>query len=343
MNRLLFSFFTVLCVSVAQIANADCPEPAVDGIQPCDDVIVTAFERAASNTLGDDGPDLGSFGEGRPSVTIPARFPCALLGAIGQVESTWRQFTASGTCGGTGPTVISFDCGYGVMQITSGMDGTGGFDPPSVARDTVYNIGTGARILGQKWHSTPYVGVNNPDLIECWYYAVWAYNGFSYINNPNNPRYPAARMPYRTPSGGARSDYPYQEIVWGYLKTPVGDRWPAIDVSYPDKSQICNTEVACFPGNLTMPMPSHTGTCSGSTTIVDAGMPSEDAGVIDAAAPLDAGVPDSSVGEDAGVAPPVRGCQCNLATHTPATSGIAMLVGCLALALARTRNRKRRQ
>lgn len=43
-------------------------------------------------------------------------------------------------------------CGYGVMQITSGMGGGAGFDPNQVAAEYPYNIGTGARILIEKWN-----------------------------------------------------------------------------------------------------------------------------------------------------------------------------------------------
>lgn len=352
-------FIAVLAVllSVPTWANADaCPEPAATGEQPCDDAITDAYERAASNTLGSDGPDLGMIGMGRPSVPGPARFPCALLAAIGQTESSWRQFSSVGTCGGTGPTLISFDCGYGIMQITSGMDGTGGFDPTSVAGDAVYNIGTGARILGQKWRTTPFIGENNPDILECWYYATWAYNGFSYINNPHNPRYPASRVPYRSEGSGARSDYPYQEIVWGYLRKPVADRWPAIDVSYPNTDEICGTESGCFPGNLSMPEPGHTGDCREPVVVTDGGMPDGD--VSDAAidsGDLDAGTNDASITDDAFIAsdasitndasvppPPAKGCQCSASSSTrPLDVFMLVLVVGLLLALRVSRKRSR--
>jgi hypothetical protein len=352
MKRALFVLIVMSSAMVSTRGSADCPEPAVEGVQPCDAALSTAFSRAAANSLGSDGPDLGMIGEGRPSSSVSARFPCALLAAIGQVESTWRQFSATGTCGGTGPTLISFDCGYGVMQITSGMDGTAGFDPPSVARGFVYNVGTGARILGQKWRTTPYVGVNNPDLVECWYYAVWAYNGFSYINNPHNPRYAATRMPYRSDAGGARSDYPYQEVVWGYLRSPVADRWPTIEVSYPDDDEICGTATSCFPGNLSMPMPSHTGACAGLPVELDAGVApdaSSDASMLDAAL-LDSGDVDASNLDASRIDAPAldsgvvhqqpSGCSCSAAgARLHERSLLALALGLL-LVLARKRARQ---
>lgn len=343
-----FTLFLAVVLAWPAATFADeCPEPAVTGEQPCDEAITDAYERAASNTLGSDGPDLGMIGMGRPSTPGAARFPCALLAAIGQTESSWRQFSSVGTCGGTGPTLISFDCGYGIMQITSGMDGSGGFEPARVAADSVYNIGTGARILGQKWRTTPFIGDNNPDIIECWYYATWAYNGFSYINNPHNPRYPASRVPFRSEGSGARSDYPYQEIVWGYLRKPIADRWPVIEVSYPNTEEICGTESGCFPGNLTMPSPGHTGSCHDAPIEIDAGVPDagapDDAATDDAA--IDAAVVDAFLIEDAAAAdaaspPPVRGCQCSSIPSTRPLD-VAMLVLVIGLLAALRVSRKR--
>ncbi len=354
MTRALASALLVACVlAFAPSAHADCPEPAVSGIQPCDDELKLAFGRAATNTLGDDGPPLGSFGEGRPSHTVSARFPCALLAAMGQVESSWRQFESTGMCGGEGDTLISFDCGYGVMQITSGMTGGAGFDPPSVARDMVYNVGTGALALGQKWHVTPYVGDNNPDLIECWYFAVWAYNGYSYINNPNNPRYSSTRMPYRSSGGGARGDYPYQEIVWGYLRTPVADRWPAIEVSFPDNSEICTTS-SCGTVEISQPLPAHTGAC-GTEPMLDGGIADasitrdgsiDDASIDDASTDAMMSTSDGAVRDagatDAGtrVTPP-KGCAC-ATTQSSNARGIHLLCALFVIAIVTRRSRARR-
>ena len=337
---------------VAAPAAAQCPEPAVTGTQPCDDELKGYFSQAASNTLGGLGPDLGTIGAGRPSTSVAARFPCALLRAIGQTESSWRQFTA-GACGGTGPTLISFDCGYGIMQITSGMAGGAGFDPPRVAAEPAYDIGTGAQILGAKWRATPFVGTNDPDLVECWYYAVWAYNGFSYVNNPNNPRFAADRQPYLSPGGSSRGSYPYQELVWGYLEYPPADRWPSIPVSYPDRAMICSAS-GCRPGDIEMPAPTHRGDCAPPVVGPDAGVtPGADAGVLPgvdagappavdgAVAPLDSGgEPDAGASGDAdgGARPPgtgsvSSGCGCGVVGARPERAAwLALSLG-LALAL----------
>ena len=99
--------------------------------------------------------------------------------------------TPSDEVGGASRTLISFDCGYGIGQVTSGMH-TGenpGFDRAHVASDPTYNLATGTRILAVKWVATNCVGDNQPTVIEHWYAATWAYNGLAYVNNPSNPNY----------------------------------------------------------------------------------------------------------------------------------------------------------
>lgn len=113
-----------------------------------------AFERAGTNRLGDNGPDLPQIWKGYPpsqAKLVAPYVPCILLNAIGYTESTgWKQFDAD--YGQYGYTVISSDCGYGIMQITSGMGGGAGFEPSRVAAEPAYNIGTGALFLIQKWN-----------------------------------------------------------------------------------------------------------------------------------------------------------------------------------------------
>ncbi|HCP46947.1 MAG TPA: hypothetical protein DIU15_12950, partial [Deltaproteobacteria bacterium] len=196
------AWLSVACASLAALAGwnearagcpstAGCPEAAVVGVELCDADMTSLFELAAEAGLGSAAPDYPEIGIGNPSTsTVPATIPCRLLKSIGWTESAWTQFCAAG-CGLSGSTIISFDCGFGVTQITSGMStgsmGSFLFDPARVAAETDYNIGTGAGILAAKWRVVPYIGDNQPDVVEHWYYATWAYNGFAYVNNPNNP------------------------------------------------------------------------------------------------------------------------------------------------------------
>lgn len=224
-------------IGVAPLLAA-CPQPAVRSAQPSLQAINDIFEKAGIGVLGPAGPALPLLKKGAPSsAQVPATVPCILLKAIGYTESRWQQFKAAP--GAAGPTLISFDCGYGIMQVTSGMRGGAGFDPKSVAGEFAYNIGTGARILVEKWNITPGIGERDPEVAEDWYFAVWAYNGFSFINNPNNPRYDPNRPPFTGKQ--PRGKYPYQELVWGYAANPPGsDFWAAIALSLPDRNSIPN-------------------------------------------------------------------------------------------------------
>src|SRR5204862_6412484 len=110
---------------------------------------------------GTQGPAVGNLNQGcnKPMapVSIAAKFPCELLKAIAMQESSWKQFcvptTPASQVGGASRTIISFDCGYGIGQVTSGMrtfDPTPGFDRMRVASDPLYNLATGTQILAGK-------------------------------------------------------------------------------------------------------------------------------------------------------------------------------------------------
>jgi hypothetical protein len=243
-------------------STGGCPQPAVTGTELCDEEMALLFELAGQNALGSEGPSIPDLTVGNPSSgSVPATFPCTVLKAIGYTESTWTQFCGS-NCGGSGPTIISFDCGYGVTQVTSGMSngsmGALSFSPARVASEADYNIGTGAGILAIKWLSTPSIGDNQPGVAEDWYYAVWAYNGFAYVNNPNNPNFPSGRPPWNGPGGLSRGSYPYQELVWGYANYPAGDLWIPLPLTYPSSAAIGSS-----PGDIPDPSPVHADPCGG--------------------------------------------------------------------------------
>jgi hypothetical protein len=216
---------------------------------------------AGINKLGVTGPTLPSIYAGltTPHASRPY-VPCLLLKAVGWVESNgWQQFNAP--YGQFGLTVIAPDCGYGIMQITSGMSGGAGFDPYSVASSPTYNIGTGAKFLIEKWNSSiPPIGDNNPNIVEEWYYATWAYNGFSFINNPNNTAYSPNRTlwtcTYTNQNAGL---WPYQEKVWGCMMFPpldplsTGTLWNAVSATLPNKTIVGNPPQTIS----TVPQPIH--------------------------------------------------------------------------------------
>lgn len=156
------------------------------------------------------------------------------------MESGWRQFTPAGR------PLVSFDFGYGIMQITSGMAGAfgnpgGSIDPAvqtSIAADYRFNIGFGAKMLAQKWSAVPRIGDGDPGKVENWYYALWAYNGWGWANNPNNPRFTRQGTPATDPTS-----YPYQERVLYLVSHPPVDKdgnplWKAVKVWMPSRTLV---------------------------------------------------------------------------------------------------------
>lgn len=235
------------CFTAASPANQhDCAIDAVPGTNPSIEAWGEIFALVSRGPAawGDAGPTVGDIREGcarpEPTRNVAARFPCELLKAITMQESGWQQFCApdrpADQAGQSSRTIISFDCGYGVGQVTSGMHRGDSFDVDRdrVAADPLYNLATGTRILAAKWQATRCVGDRRPDVIEHWYSAAWAYNGLSYVNNPNNPNYDPGRGAWDPAIGGAA---PYQEKVFGRIEHP-GGRWAPTEVAYPDLGEI---------------------------------------------------------------------------------------------------------
>jgi hypothetical protein len=85
--------------------------------------------------------------------------PPTLLKAISWIESVATQGAPDLPFGAIGPALVSFDCGYGVAQVTSGMTaplgeaGDATDEQALVATHFAYNIGRGAAILADKWNS----------------------------------------------------------------------------------------------------------------------------------------------------------------------------------------------
>ncbi len=220
-----------------------CGVEAVPGENPSPAAWTGIFDLVSRGPAvwGDAGPSVPDIGQGcgmpEPLHDVPARFPCELLKAIAMVESGWRQFCEpsepADQAGNGSQTIISFDCGYGVGQVTSGMHQgeSPDFDRARVASDATYNLATGTRILAGKWIATECVGDNQPAVVEDWYTATWAYNGLAYINNPNNPNYDTERGVYDPAVNNAA---PYQEKVFGRIEHPSNDLWPSVALAYPN-------------------------------------------------------------------------------------------------------------
>ncbi len=222
------------------------------------DVYARTFELAAFNQLF---PEHGSFATpeletgGRAAGSgqkLAPYIPPVILKSIGYLESGWAQASYSPLVqyGEIGPVLSSHDCGYGLMQITSGMQNISGvpnLDQAMIGSHFGFNIARGAAILADKWNFSPevrpIVGARDPTLIEDWYYAIWGYNGFAFSNHPLNPAYQPSRVGFSCgPAGDGfghdRTQYPYQELVLGCAQRPpvrLGQQlWEPQEVHLPD-------------------------------------------------------------------------------------------------------------
>lgn len=219
--------------------------------------------------------EKGNRTSGRPLV---APFvPPTILKAAAYVESSWRQADYDTARGVSGPILVSPDCGYGVMQITAALvwsmdNGTATEPERLVAKNYGRNVAAGAQVMVAKWNDAPQyrpiVGDGNPNYLEDWYYAIWSYNGFSSVNDPNG--FSSSRPEYKC-DGVNYTAVPYQERVIGCVRNPAEGLWNAIQMSYRRTlpaftgcSGSCNTSSMDIP----TPTPIHTegGGGGGDTT-----------------------------------------------------------------------------
>jgi hypothetical protein len=233
------------CPSYTASSSANthmCAIEAVPGTNPTTAAWQPIFDAVAHGTAA--GPTIANIPSGcSPSTPVPAQFPCELLKAIAMNESGWKQFcvptTPADQVGKSERTIIAFDCGYGIAQVTSGMHvgETPSFDRMQVAADAAYNLATGSQILAGKWRGAACVGDRRPTTVEHWYTATWAYNGLAYSNNPNNPNFDAMR-PVCDPNVGC-PNRPYQERVFGWVEhPPSAAHWTGVPLAYPDRADI---------------------------------------------------------------------------------------------------------
>ncbi|MDO8672873.1 MAG: transglycosylase SLT domain-containing protein [Dehalococcoidia bacterium] len=239
----------------------------LDAYQPTVSQLSNALASAGAGSLGPDYEPLGDLWAGYPNPSlVPASIPCTILKSIAYVESGWRQ-ASSAPRGSTGLPLVSYSCGYGIMQITSPMTSPGLIDAAKqrlIARDYIFNVSYGAKMLVDKWNATPAIGNNNPAVLEDWYFAVWAYNNWSWQNNPNNPSYDPFRPPYSGSAGQNYTQYPYQELIWGRAANPPTIdgtvAWTPVNITLPDRGLIANPATRI----IVDPQPTHTESCSNS-------------------------------------------------------------------------------
>ncbi|NLK64635.1 MAG: transglycosylase SLT domain-containing protein [Tissierellia bacterium] len=145
-------------------------------------------------------------------VAIKRGIPAILLKGIARVESVYKHFNSDGS-----PKI----CGtsIGLMQINNVY---GGYDNHRLKHDILYNIEAGADVLLNKWSMSSYnqvssVGNMDPNILENWYFALWAYNGWAESNNPVSPY---------------SKKYTYQQLIYDVIEKEYGKKIHNIDFSY---------------------------------------------------------------------------------------------------------------
>jgi hypothetical protein len=236
---LLASALTVVGVSPVHATSVP---TAVSACVPTTQQLNAGFELAGVGRLGASYPHLPRMG------VDSAMVPPVILRSIAWIESNWQQFNSESL------PVLSPDYGYGVMQITSGMAGAAGpsgtlplSTQSKVGGNYLFNIAYAARMLAQLFNEMPQINNGDPTQLENWYYAIWAYNGWGWANNPNNSQFSRAGTPMTEPG-----NFPYQERVYYLVQhPPVGATgrplWTPMSVTLPQSSAITHT-----PGLLTV-------------------------------------------------------------------------------------------
>ena len=189
---------------------------------------------AAAASRGTNPPDT-SIRSRLKDAALRYNIPSVLLMAIAYQESGWRQFDASGN------TVVGLNAtsqDVGIMQInTSGRN-----DVDRLMTDIDYNIETGAKILDGKWKLAPGIGDRDRNVLENWYFAIWAYNGLSSTNNPN------------TVGGRHYQDHLLALVARQILGSDGQPLWPAVSITVPSPSIITDP-----PTWIPTPQPVHYG------------------------------------------------------------------------------------
>ncbi|HUF54163.1 MAG TPA: hypothetical protein VMR52_10375 [Dehalococcoidia bacterium] len=259
------------------------------------DLYARTFELGAFNKIAPEQPGFalpgiqtGPRSAGSSTVANPY-IPPVILKSIAFLESGWAQasYDPAVQYGEVGPVLSSHDCGYGLMQVTTGMQNVSNvpnIEQAMIGTHYAFNVARGARILAEKWNMSPehrpIVGERDPNLLENWYYALWGYNGFAFSNHPLNPAYSTNRVPYSCgPTndgyGHDRSQYPYQELVLGCVERPptrAGSHlWNSIPVHLPELNNpafagplntanwnACSYNLNCSPMDIPTPNAFHT-------------------------------------------------------------------------------------
>ena len=124
--------------------------------------------RAALNS----NPSLRIIDDKIETIARSKGIPSILLKAIAFRESSWRQWDAQGDpllSSGEHPAI-------GIMQVAS-YDEEDTDTVEKLKNDIDFNIAAGADLLNEKFDKiVPRIGDGDRNILENWYFAIWAYN-----------------------------------------------------------------------------------------------------------------------------------------------------------------------
>lgn len=164
--------------------------------------------------------------------------PSVILKSIARVESVYEHYNTDGSPKMSGSSI-------GLMQVNNRY---GGYNSDKLKYDIMYNIEAGADVLLNKWSMSSYqdvssVGNMDPNILENWYFALWAYNGWAQSNNPNMLSSYAKK-------------YTYQQLIYLIAENEYGQTINNIDYSYlpqsgkPSRSLVVPTPTYTNSGNI---------------------------------------------------------------------------------------------
>ena len=196
-------------------------------------------------------PPLSEINSKLETIAQEKNIPSLILKAVAFRESSWRQWDAQGE-----PLLsASLHPAIGIMQISDYKD----TDEETIERlknDVDFNISRGADILNEKWDCVPKIGNGDRNILENWYFAVWAYNYWVKDENSKN-------NPHQVPIGQKT----YQDSVWDLCATQFVPSVPGgmkpVLLSRPALEDIPETGV---PLPIPTPKPFHYGDLEGGSS-----------------------------------------------------------------------------
>lgn len=145
-------------------------------------VLVLPISSKASEIQSYQNPSYVEIARKLEIIAKSKNIPSVILKAVAFTETGWRQFDKNGNVvtNPYGPRP-----GLGIMQVTS-YNASDTALVNKLKYDIDFNIAYGADLLNAKWSVVPQIGDGDRNKLENWYFALWAYNGWATVNNPNN-------------------------------------------------------------------------------------------------------------------------------------------------------------